>query len=193
MLATLALLLTSSSPAFADDTLQPQVAVSVQGTRTLNDTWGIRGSGHFSWAPGPKDDTSLFFLYAGPKAQITPWLSIALQLGTVVNWKGTGDAMPLASVWGSIGLSSHLNLFVVADIYPDFADKNVTYYGFYSIDYNGLRLVSVGAHAEQINESVNVGPHVGIPLGEHVWVQVNYHRGIHDWSNALRINLNVSL
>lgn len=189
---TILALLASSPSALADDTLHPQVSASVQGKEKLNTTLELRGSGHILWAPGPEDDTVLFFLYTGPRIHVTPWFSTAPQIGSVVNWAGEGDLLPLASVWNWIDFN-HFHGFVEADTYPDFAGGTVTYFGFYSIDYDRLGLIWVGAHAEQVNRNVNAGPHIGAPLGEKVWVQANYHRGLDNGSNALRLNLNVNL
>lgn len=192
MLSLLALVAVLPSVALADDTPHPQVNASVQGTHVVNETWEIRGSGHAFWAPSPADDTELFFLYAGPKLHLSHWFSIAPQVGSVVNWAGTGDIRPLLSVWNWVDLN-HLHFFVEADIYPDFAGSMVDYYGLYTADYDRLGIVWLGAQMEQVDASVNVGPHIGVPLGDHVFTQVNYHRNLMDGSNAIRFNINVSL
>lgn len=192
MLMTLALL-ASSLPAFAgDNDLHPQVAASAQGTHVVNKAWEVRGSGHFFWAPGPEEDVTLFFLYAGPRFRIAPWLSIAPQIGSVVGWNSHDGVLPLISVWNWIDFS-HLHFFVEGDVYPDFTGGKASYYGLYIVDYDRLGIVSIGGQVEQVDASVNVGPHIGAPLGDHVWVQVDYHRGLGDGSNNLRLNLNVSL
>lgn len=191
MLTILSLLILTSS-ALADDNLHPQVNVMVGGERVVNRTWKVRASGHLFWAPRPEDDTTLFFLYAGPKFHVAPWLSIAPQIGSVVNWTGKGDVLPLVSVWNWIDLS-HFHFFLEGDVYPDFAGGTASYYGLYSVDYDRLKLVWIGAQVEQVNAIVNVGPHIGLPLGDYVWVQTNYHYGLGDGSSSLRFNLSVNL
>lgn len=191
MLIALALL-ASSSPALADDTIHPQIAASVQGTHVVNEGWEVRGSGHVFWTPGPETGSTMFLLYTGPKFHVAPWLSIAPQIGSIVGWNAPDGLLPLVSAWGWIDVS-HLHFFVEGDVYPDFASGTASYYGLYAADYDGLKLAWIGIHVEQVDTSMNIGPHIGIPLGDHVWTQVNYHRGLGDGSNNLRLNLNVSL
>lgn len=198
MLTTLALLALAPS-ARADDTLHPQVNASVQGTEALGAALALRGSGHFLWAPGPEDDTVLFFLYTGPKIHVTPWFSTAPQIGSVVGWNGPDGLLPLISTWNWVNLK-RFHLFVEGDLYPNFGKKTVDYYGLYTADYDGLGIVSVGGQVEQVDGTVNIGPHIGALLGE-VYVQVDWHYElktdkieIDEYEpNAIRFNLNVSL
>lgn len=177
----------------ADDQLQPQVAVSAQGSEKLTERVSLRGSGHAFWIPqkADTDDAMIAMIYVGPKfSLLSGRYTIAPQIGAVENFFGEGDVMPIVSVWNWVDIG-HIHGFVEAEIYPDFDDGNITYFGFYGVDYDCVPLVWVGAHVEQVGTNINAGPHVGIPLGN-VWIQANYHRGLDD-TNVLRLNVNLTL
>jgi hypothetical protein len=174
----------------ADSQLQPQVAVSAQGSHELRKDVTLRGSGHAFWVPqeAGTDDAVIGMVYVGPKFMMNDHYSIAPQLGAIVNWTGEGDVMPIVSAWNWIDVK-HFHAFIEAEIYPNFTTGDVVYYGFYGLDYDRLRLVWIGVHLEQVGTGLNVGPHIGIPLGN-VQVQVNYHRG-QDGSDTIRLGFNL--
>lgn len=190
MLSLLALLHAPS--AFAQDVVHPQANFTLEGTRPLTDALSLRGSGHIFWAPGPGEDVAIGLMYLGPKIKVTDWFSIAPQVGMVTNWTGNGDLQPMLSAWSWIG-SGRLRGFVESDGFISLEDGTPTYYGFYAVDYS-FKLIDVGPQVEQTNASFSAGGHAGLPLGDHVYLQLSYFRGLDAvGTNNLRWALTVAL
>jgi hypothetical protein len=190
MLSLLALLHVSS--AFAqDNVLHPQVNFTLEGSRTLTDTLSLRGSGQVFWTPGADEGETLVFVYVGPKFALTDWYTIAPQVGTAVNWTGEGDLQPLFSTWNWIG-SHRLRAFIETDLYLSLEDGTPTYFGVYSVDY-GTKLVEFGPQVEQVNTAFSIGGHVGLPLGDHLYLHAAYFRELADDTNMLRWSLTAAL
>ena len=165
----------------ADDQLQPQVAVSAQGSKKLTDHVSIRGSGHAFWVPqdAGTDDAMIGIVYAGPKIVVGEHYSIAPQLGAIVNWTGEGDLMPIASAWNWIDVGP-MHGFVEAEVYPNLTTGDITYFGFYGIDTDRVPLVWLGAHVEQVGTNVNAGP-----TSEFRWGTRGFRSTtIEDWATA---------
>ncbi len=124
----------------------------------------------------PKNNTHMFFSYAGIKWNIAEWVWISPQIGATLNWGPEEQEAFIVSLWINFSFfKDKLNIFLEGDVYLN--AKISDYYGYYSVDYNFHNNFGAGIQAEQVNKGVMFGPHIGIML-KYWSLQVQYYTGV---------------
>jgi len=159
------------APNTASAGVNPQGIVMATGSGPLTEKidFGVFASAFLLPGSDP-----LFFFYAGPGFQVTDWWWSSPRVGLVMDWPDSGHAAPILSLWN--GLSFHdgdLTFFFETEVYV-LNGGGLDYYGSYNVDLNVLP-VSVGFHAEQLNEAVTTGPHISYPLNDHMVLGLQHH------------------
>lgn len=171
-----------SSDAFAG--VSPQAIVKVTGSTPVTKKTDFTVFGSAFLVPGADP---FYFLYTGPGFQLTDWWWTSPRVGMVMNWPTYGDAAPIYSVWNSFSLrDGDISFFTETEIYQLHGGGS-DYYGLYWADFN-VKSLSLGAHVEQVDDHVTIGPHVLCALNEHFVAGVEHHWDFDD-GHAIRTTI----
>jgi len=189
-----------------------EVLLPVSAEIEVADQIGIRAQMINFFVPARK--VHLSFFYAGPT--FTPVLIehpdatgdpktdpppnfvlwVSPQFVGAANWYGTED-VPGDGIGPSVMLNMNakgkFNVFLEIEAYfPVVADAGLTYYGFYSVDGAPKKWLNLGGQAEQVNDGIIFGPHVGMTKGP-FHVEVQYYLGLQDVNRGHSIRLVTAL
>jgi len=170
----------------------PQVLIPIGGeVPIIEDKFSFRSS--ISYFRIPSAEVEQFYSYMGPKWTVKKWNKndsfwLAPQIGVVSGDKmDYGKAALILSLWSrAVFLNGSVAVFAEAEGYLNPSQQ--AYYGYYCADYIFAGTVNVGVHAEQVDKTVSIGPHIGITHGS--WrSELSYLAGFQEsnYGHAIRM------
>ena len=121
----------------------------------------------------PKSKTSIANAYFGPSFTVSEWLQITPMVGMINGWFAEKtlfgyepEPALILSVWVECSFATeHLYISAQIDGYFGHYQDQRDLYVFYRASYQALSWLNAGLQAEQVNENVILGPHLGAGIG----------------------------
>ena len=177
----------ASPAALAGSKVGAQASINVTGKKQLSDATDLGVAGILFLTP--KNDP-MYFHYLGPGVLVTSRWWVSPRVGLVLNWNDPDGSTPMGSLWQFVSVAGgKLTFFVETTVIH--VNDHADYLGVYQADMRA-DWMNVGAHLEQVNDGITVGPHAGVKLSEHLSTSVQYHLDMNG-GHAVRAVLSTKL